>query len=276
MEREPDLCGLPSLTTAWAICATSTRRWRRPAHRRGSSRSRVSLLGRRGSCCPASACSAMRRRICGGRALSTAARSHRRGHAAVGHLRGDAASVRRERGDGPSRRVGRHPRPGGEVRERPTSGMEPLGGLMAVHPWLEIDPVRSPQGPADRLEPAPSRGDRSAVGRRARRRVRVFRPLLLLRAGRSGLHRSQHRLRNPLRLDRAPRQCLGHPVPPGEKPGGGVAGVREFCPGGGWIGRLVDSVDHRFDRRWSDIGFDERDHAVDGIDGSAQKAGQAL
>ena len=36
------------------------------------------------------------------------------------------------------------------------------------------------------------------------------------------------------------------------------------------------SVDHRFDRRWSDIGFDERDHAVDGFDGSAQKAGQAL
>ena len=39
------------------------------------------------------------------------------GRAAAGHLRGDAASVRRERGDGAPRRAGRHPRPGGEVRE---------------------------------------------------------------------------------------------------------------------------------------------------------------
>ena len=32
-----------------------------------------------------------------------------------------------------------------------------------------------------------------------------------------------------LRLDRAPRQRLGHPVPPGEEPGGGVADFGEFC-----------------------------------------------
>ena len=107
--------------------------------------------------------------------------------------------------------------------------------LLDPIPATEGEPAPSPrgqgqsaQGAADRLEPAPSRRDRSAAGRRARRRVRVFRPLLLLRAGRSGLHRSQHRLRDPLRLDRAPRQRLGHPVPPGEEPGGGVADFGEF------------------------------------------------
>ena len=109
-----------------------------------------------------------------------------------------------------------------------TSGMEPLGGVMAVQPAKASMPGHSAQGAADRLEPAPSRRDRSAAGRRARRRVRVFRPLLLLRAGRSGLHRREHRLRDPLRLDRAPRQRLGHPVPSGEEPGGGVADFGEF------------------------------------------------
>ena len=85
-----------------------------------------------------------------------------------------------------------------------------------------------PQGAADRLEPAQPRRDRPAAGRRAGWRLRLLRALVLLRAGRSRLHGGDDRFRRSVCLGRPARQRVGHPVPPGEEPGGGAAHSAEF------------------------------------------------
>ena len=71
------------------------------------------------------------------------------------------------------------PGQGGALRERDARARTAADGQAA-------------EGAADRLEPAPPHRGRSVAGRCARRRVRVFRPLLLLRAGGPDVYGGEH------------------------------------------------------------------------------------